>query len=214
MATGLASPLSQIQLSPGGSMRVELTWAAYQTLLQELGDNRAVRVTYEQGWVEVRMPSKLYELVNRLLERIIVTLTEELGMSVISLGSTRFDRDTVGQGVEPDSCFYIQNAERIDIEAPLPVDLPPDLVVEVDISSSSKSRLEIYGTMGVPEIWRYNPQEFVILRLQDGEYIKCDRSLAFPQVSKDFLHALVERGKQVNNQNVVIRELRNSLSHL
>jgi Uma2 family endonuclease len=213
MATGLASPLSQIQLSPGGSMRVALTWAEYQTLLQELGDNRAVRVTYEQGWVEIRMPSKLHELVNRLLERIIVTLTEELGMSVISLGSTRFDQNNVGQGVEPDSCFYIQNAERIDIEAPLPVDLPPDLVVEVDISSSSKSRLEIYGTMGVPEIWRYNPQEFIILRLQNGEYIKCDRSLAFPQVSTDFLQALVERGKQVNNQNVVIRELRHSLSH-
>jgi Uma2 family endonuclease len=214
MATGLASPLSQIQLSPGSSMRVALTWAEYQTLLQELGDNRAVRLTYEQGWVEIRMPSKLHELVNRWLERIIVTLTEELGMSVISLGSTRFDRDTVGQGVEPDSCFYIQNAERIDIEAPLPVDLPPDLVVEVDISSSSKSRLEIYDTMGVPEIWRYNLQGFSILQLQDGEYVERDRSLAFPQISTSFLQTLIERGKQTNNQNVIIRELRHSLNHL
>jgi hypothetical protein len=59
MATGLASPLSQIQLSPGGAMRVALTWAKYQTLLQELGDNRAVRVTYAQGWIEIRMPSSL-----------------------------------------------------------------------------------------------------------------------------------------------------------
>ncbi|WP_404784883.1 Uma2 family endonuclease [Altericista sp. CCNU0014] len=214
MATVLAAPLSQIQLSPGGSMRVELTWAEYQTLLQELGENRAIRLTYVQGWVEIRMPSKLHELVNRWLERIIVTLTEELGMSVISLGSTRFDRDTVGQGVEPDSCFYIQNADRIDIEAPLPVDLPPDLVVKVDISSSSKSHLEIYGAMGVPEIWRYNPQGFAILQLQAGEYVECDLSLAFPQVSTDFLQALIERGKQVNNQNVVIRELRHSLNHL
>jgi Uma2 family endonuclease len=214
MATVLASPLSQIQLSPDSSMRVALTWAEYQTLLQELGDNRAVRLTYAQGWVEIRMPSKLHELVNRLLERIIVTSTEELGMSVISLGSTRFDQDTVGQGVEPDSCFYIQNAQQIDVEAPLPVDLPPDLVVEVDISSSSKARLAIYGTMGVPEIWRYNLQGFTILQLQAGEYVECDRSLAFPQVSADFLQALVERGKQANNQNVVIRELRHSLNHL
>jgi Uma2 family endonuclease len=213
MATGLASPLSQIQLSPGSSMRVALTWVEYQTLLQEWGDNRAVRVTYAQGWVEIRMPSKLHELVNRLLERIIVTLTEELGMSVISLGSTRFDRDTLGQGVEPDSCFYIQNAERIDIEAPLPMDLPPDLVVEVDISSSSKSRLEIYSIMGVPEIWRYNLQGFVILQLQAGDYRVCDRSLTFPQISTDFLQSLVERGKQANNQNVVIRELRRSLNY-
>lgn len=214
MATALASPLCQIQLSAGSSIRVALTWAEYQTLLQELGDNRAVRVTYEQGWIEIRMPSKLHELVNRLLERIIVTLTEELGMSVISLGSTRFDQDTLGQGVEPDSCFYIQTAERIDIEAPLPVNLPPDLVVEVDISSSSKSRLKIYGTMGVPEIWRYNLQGFVILQLQSAEYVECDRSLAFPKVSTDFLQALVERGKQANNQNVVIRELRYSLNRL
>jgi Uma2 family endonuclease len=213
MVTVPASPLNQIQLSPDSSMRIALTWAEYQTLLQELGDNRAVRLTYAQGWVEIRMPSNLHELVNRLLERIIVTLTEELGMSVISLGSTRFDQETVGQGVEPGSCFYIQNAEQIDLGTPLPVDLPPDLVVEVDISSSSKTRLAIYGTMGVPEIWRYNLQGFAILQLQAGEYVKCERSLAFPQVSTDFLKALVERGKQANNQNIVIRELRHSINN-
>jgi Uma2 family endonuclease len=212
MATVLAPPLSQIQLSSGSSLKVALTWSEYQTLLQELGDNRAVRVTYEQGVVEIRMPSKLHELVNRLLERIIVTLTEELGMSVISLGSTRFDREATGQGVELDSCFYIQNAERIDVEAALPVDLPPDLVVEVDISSSSKSRLKIYREMGVPEIWRYNLQGFAILQLQEGEYVECDRSLAFTQISADFLQALIDSGKQANNQNRVIRELRHNLN--
>jgi Uma2 family endonuclease len=213
MAFAVATPLSQIQLSPGSSMRVALTWPAYQTLLQELSDQRAVRLTYKQGWVEIRMPSKLHELVNRLLERIIVTLTEELGMNVIALGSTRFDQEATGQGVEPDSCFYIQNAERIDLEAALPVDLPPDLVVEVDISSSSKSRLKIYATMSVPEIWRYNSQGFAILQLQAGEYVECDCSLAFPQISANFLQGLIEQGKQANNQNVVIRELRRHLNH-
>lgn len=213
MPTALVQ-LKQITLSPGSSISVSLGWSEYQALLRDLGDNRAVRVTYIQDVLEIRMPSKLHELVNRLLERIIVTLTEELGMSVVALGSTRFDQEAIGQGVEPDSCFYIQNAERIDVESALPFRLPPDLVVEVDISSSSKSRLKIYSAMGVLEIWRYSLQGFSILHLQASEYIEQDFSLAFPKVSANFLQDLIERGKQVNNQNLVIRELRNSLTQL
>lgn len=187
-----------------------VSWQTYQALLADMGEHRATRLAYDRGILEIKMPSKLHELINRLLERIITTLTEELGMNVLPLGSTTFNREP--QGVEPDSCFYIQNSDRVNPEDnEPPLDLPPDLVVEVDITSSSQSRLNIYRIMGVPEIWRYNRQGFAILQLREGEYVECESSLTFPIISAQFLTALIEQGKQANNQNAVIRELRKYL---
>lgn len=189
-----------------------VSWQTYQALLADMGEHRAARLAYNRGILEIKMPSKLHELINRLLERIITTLTEELGMSVLSLGSTTFSREEA-QGVEPDSCFYIQNAECVNLEDDAPLNLPPDLVVEVDITSSSRSRLYIYKVIGVPEIWRYNRQGFTILQLHSGEYVECESSLTFPKISAEFLKALIEQGKQAKNQNAVIRELRNWLQN-
>jgi Uma2 family endonuclease len=120
-----------------------------------------------------------------------------------------FCREEVAQGVEPDSCFYIQNADRVNPEdnAP-PKDFPPDLVVEVDITSSSRSRLNIYKVMGVPEIWRYSRQGLVILQLQQGEYVECKYSSIFPLLSAEIVENFLERGKQSKNHNSSIAELR------
>ncbi len=187
----------------------DVSWQTYQALLTDLGEHRAARLTYDCGTLEIKMPSKRHELINRLFERIITTLTEELGMNILSLGSTSFQREEAQQGVEPDSCFYIQNAERINPEDDkLPLDLPPDLVVEVDITSSSRSRMNIYRLMRVPEIWHYNRQGFTILQLREDEYMACESSATFPNISAEFLRILIEQGKQAKNQNAVIRELR------
>jgi Uma2 family endonuclease len=174
-----------------------------------MGEHRSTRLAYDRGTLEIKLPSKLHELINRLLERIITTLTEELGMNVLSLGSTTFDSEAVEQGVEPDSCFYIQNADRVNPEdnAP-PKDFPPDLVVEVDITSSSRSRLNIYKSMGVPEIWRYSRQGLAILQLQQGDYVECEYSSTFALLSAEILENFLERGRQSKNHNSLINELR------
>jgi Uma2 family endonuclease len=186
-----------------------VTWQTYQALLSDLGDHRSARLSYDHGTLEIKMPSKLHELVNRLLERIITTLTEELDLNVVSLGSTRFDQESEDQGVEPDSCFYIQNADRIDpMDAQPPQDFPPDLVVEVDITSSSRSRLPIYQAMGVPEIWCYKRDSLTILRWDAAGYQTCETSGVFPWLSAAMLSDWVAQGRQSQNQNVLIKAVR------
>ena len=72
-----------------------------------------------------------------------------------SLGSTTFKRGDMTVGIEPDDCFYIANhasmigRDRLD----LTVDPPPDLAIEVEITS--KTQLSAYEALGVPEIRRY-----------------------------------------------------------
>jgi Uma2 family endonuclease len=62
-------------------------------------------------------------------------------------------------------------------------DPPPDLVVEIDITSSSDSTLQVYADLGVPEVWIYNGSRLRINRLENQGYVECDRSLAFPSVA-------------------------------
>ena len=94
-------------------MLENVSWQTYQALLADMGDHRASRITYDEGTLEIKIPSKLHEIINRLLELIITTLVEELGMSIKGYGSTTLDREDLQKGVEPDSCFYIQNANRL-----------------------------------------------------------------------------------------------------
>ena len=86
MPVALATPLSQIVLSPGSAMTVTgLTWPQYRLLLAELGEDRATRLAYHDGVLEVRMPGKLHEIVNRLLSKIVFALAEELGLDIVDL---------------------------------------------------------------------------------------------------------------------------------
>ena len=137
------------------------------------------------------MPGEPHEIVNRLLAKIITVLAMELGMEANDFGSTTLNRETLDRGIEPDTCFYIQNAERGQgMETKASESLSPDLALEVDIASSSASIMSIYRAMEVPEIWLYRRQVLSIQWLQDGQYTDAVNSRAFPMVSVDQLNEL------------------------
>jgi len=161
-----------------------LSWQTYTRILAELGDHRASRLAYAQGVLEITMPSDRHETYKKLLERMIETLTEELHLPAKSFGATTLNRADLEHGAEPDSCYYIQHVHQIEgRQVELATDPPPDLILEVDISSPSSRRMDIYKQLGVPEIWRYIGGNVHIYRLQDGEYVPCERSPSLPLVS-------------------------------
>ena len=98
--------------------------------------------------------STKHERPNRTLALLVEILAEELNMDVQRLGSTTFTREDLDKGFEPDSCFYIQNEARVrgKEEIDLAVDPPPDLVIEIDITSPSLNKFPIYARIGVPEV--------------------------------------------------------------
>lgn len=121
-----------------------VTWQTYQALLKDLGDHRASRLAYDRGILEITVPSDIHEIINRLLALMATALTDELGMKIKGYGSTTLDREDLQRGIEPDSCFYIQNVDRIlGRQLNIETDPPPDLAIEVDITSSSQRRFGI-----------------------------------------------------------------------
>lgn len=183
MALTLATPVSEIELVPGSAIRLkEVSWPRYLALLQELGEDRGTRLMYSYGTLEIRTPGQLHEVINRVLAAIILTLADSLGLELNNLGSATLNRPDLARGIEPDSCFYIQNAIAGQGVA-APTSLPPDLAVEVDIANSFDSKLPIYEAMGVAEVWLYREETLTIKALQAEGYADVASSVAFKGVS-------------------------------
>ncbi len=185
-----------------------VSWITYQALLKELG-HRASRFSYDRGVLEITMPSDLHELINRILEAIVRTLAEELNLRLRGYGSTTLDRQDLARGVEPDSCFYIQNVDRIlGKKLDIQTDPPPDLAIEVDITSSSKRRFDNYLTLQIAEVWRYTERSGVVIyQLQNSQYVECEFSPTFSMISGSALMQFLQQATSEDDTSV-IRSLR------
>lgn len=192
-----------------------ISWQTYQAMLTDMGNHRATRLSYNQGILTLKMPSKLHEIINRLLARIVKTLTEELGLEVVDVGSTTLEREVLEKGAEPDTGFYIQNASQLEgLDPEIPEHLPPDLVIEVDITSPSTQRMEIYESLGVPEVWRYTKRwGLVMYRLESGRYVESETSAVLPKVTAVQLNDFLEQ-RQQQGENQVIRNVRSWIQTL
>ncbi|MEH2307489.1 Uma2 family endonuclease [Nostoc sp.] len=175
--------LQQLSVPPGHRVILhDVSWQEFEAILEELGNHRASRLAYSQGTLEMRMPLPKHEKAKVIIGDLVKILLEELEIDCETFGSTTFKREDMAFGVEPDDCFYIQNhaqmigKERID----LTVDPPPDLAIEVDVTS--KTQLDAYEALGVPELWRYENSKLQINILQDGKYIESEISSIFPNL--------------------------------
>ena len=96
-------------------------------------------------------------------------------------GSTTFKREALKKGFEPVSSFYIRHAEIVrgkkDID--LDSDPPPDLVIEVDLTSDSLDKFRLFGALGIPEVWRVE-RSVEMMILERGRYVKRRASAAVP----------------------------------
>jgi Uma2 family endonuclease len=205
MTATIATPIHQIELTPGSAIQINgVSWDDYLALLQQLGDRRSTRIAYDHGVLEIRMPGQPHEAINRVIATIALTLAEEFGFEFNDLGSMTMNRAALSQGVEPDSCFYIQNAQAGQgLGHPITSELPPDLAVEVDIANRSDSKLKIYQAMRVPEIWLYQLDTITIRQLTAGTYTAATHSQAFPAVSATQLNQWIALRKTGTDLTVV-----------
>jgi Uma2 family endonuclease len=172
-----------------------VTWSEYESVLRWVGDRR-IPVTYDRGTLEIMSPLPRHELYEVLLSSMIEMLVDQYELPSEGLGSTTFRREDLEKGLEPDSCYYIKHFEqaRGREELDLRVDPPPDLVVEMDITSSSIDRLGIYVALGVPEVWHVKNQGLRYLRLRGETYSVSSRSASFPRFTAAALTEWLARG--------------------
>ena len=186
-----------------------ISWNLYENLLTEIGDNGKARLSYYRGDLEFMTPLFEHEQGNRLIEKLISTIAEVTDRDYILCGSMTIKRPDLESGKEPDSCYYIANESAVRGKTKLDFtqDPPPDLAVEIDITSSSLNQLSLYATLGVGEVWRYDGKALIFYQLQSGKYTIVDRSPTFPTLSPDQVLEFLS-DCQTNGINQAVKNLR------
>lgn len=206
-------PIRALKLSPGSHLLIEnVSWEQYDALLNELGEERVnPRINYCHNTLELMAPLPVHERPNRLISDIVKTILDAQDRDWEDFGSTTF-RKVQEAGLEPDSCFYIQYAEqmrmcdRFDPDR----DPPPDLAIESDVTS--KTTLETYRLLQVPEVWIYTQGSLNIYTLQAGEYIQTDQSLVFSSLDLgQMIPQLLQQAKQMGSRKM-LKQLRSDLT--
>jgi Uma2 family endonuclease len=168
----------------GPLVMTDVPWSLYRQMAQVYGE-RHFRFMYDAGTLTVMPPLPAHDKPKKLLARMVEALSEEWSIPIESYGSSTWDREDLLKGLEADECYYVQNAAavagRVDID--LTRDPPPDLAIEVELTSILRRREGIYADLGVPELWRYRVDRSVkAYALRQGRYVEIDRSLAFPEL--------------------------------
>jgi Uma2 family endonuclease len=194
-------------LPAGASLRLEdISWEEYETLLDAIGEAPRLRMSYDQGTLLVMTLSPEHESYCDLIKLLIGQLSLKLRIKVLFFGSATMKIDRTKKGSEPDACFYVQTADsigkrkRIDFNE----DPPPDVVVEVDIHHSSKSRLSLYAALGVPEVWRYHKSELTVYLLHQGEYAEAPASRALPMLTSGALTDFLNRNEREDQYEILL----------
>ena len=175
--------LRQLSVPPGHRIILHnISWQEFEEILTELGEHRASRLAYYQGNLEIKMPLPKHEVAKVIIGDLVKIILEELEIDCECFGSTTFKRQDMNSGIEPDDSFYIKNhvqmigKEKIDLN----IDPPPDLVIEIDVTS--KTQLDAYLALAVPEVWRYENDKLQINIWQEGKYIESKVSPNFPNL--------------------------------
>lgn len=174
-----------VRLAGPAEQRLRLSdvpWETYVTYSDGLGP-RHIRVTYDGGEMEVMTLSSRHENRKKLLGRLVEALTEEMDLDIASFGSMTCRREDLLSGLEPDDSYWIEHEPQVrgreDID--LEIDPPPDLALEIEISRSTLNRMNIYASLRVPEVWRWDGEVLrVVVLSARGTYRPSNRSKAFP----------------------------------
>lgn len=161
-----------------------ISWERYEQLVDELERaGRRLMLTYDNGELEVEMPSEIHELIKRFLSDLLTSYFLARNIRFLPLGQTTFKRRLPGKGVEPDDCYYLSNLSRVsqagnnDLER-VP---PPDLAIEVEVTVPLLDKLPVYAAIGIPELWHIDDAAQVhILYLVDGAYAQSPVSREIP----------------------------------
>ncbi len=186
-----------------------ISWETFDRLLEESGDHRNTRFYYLDGTLEIMSPLFVHEGSNRFIEALVCAAAEVLEMNLRRAGSVTLRVRPKQAGAEPDSSFYIQSEALVRhlIELDLSVDPPPDLVVEVDITSSSDRRMPIYARLGIPELWQYDGLTVQYYLLKDDEYEAIQISPTFPNLPAPVIDMYLNRRLSIG-ESQAIREFK------
>ena len=181
-------------------------WNDYEEVLDAVGEAHGLRISYDEGTLQVMTLSSRHERYTWLIGQLVGVLSTRRRIRVLYYGSSTMKKQRKQKGVEPDACFYVQNAQLVGTkdEIDFSTNPPPDIAVEVDLHRDSISKFSIYAGLGVPEIWRYDGNSLTIYHLREGQYQPSEASQALPLITGTVLTEFLARTSNEDQYDILI----------
>jgi len=195
--------------------RMVLENVAWETYV-ELADQRCgsvPRMIYDNGVLEMMSPMREHEHIGRLIGRMIETYSEVRDIEIISVASVTVKRSDLSKAYEADESYYVTHAAELlgKRELDFEVDPPPDLVVEVEITSSAIKKMPLFAAMKVLEVWRHNGESLSMYRWENEAYVPIDSSVELPGLSAECINRHLS-GRDAVGETKLIQRFRQAVS--
>jgi Uma2 family endonuclease len=186
----------------------DVSWEDYELLLEELGESPGVHVSYDRGTLEIMTISTEHDYYVDRVKDLIRVATLRLKIKMRSFGHATMKKSKVLAGKEPDGCYYIKSLGligkriRLDFEH----DPPPDVVVEIDLSTNTIPKLPIYQRLGIAEVWLYDGYKMTIYRLGDQGYTPVEQSVELPGFTGELLTEFLHASQSTEDDNQLLED--------
>jgi Uma2 family endonuclease len=188
-----------------------VSWEVFVALADERRGS-VPRMTYDEGVLEMMRPKRKHENISCLLGRMIEAYSEIKGIEILSVAAVTVKRSDLKKAYEADESYYVTNIDNVlsKEELDFDVDPPPDLVIEVELTSSAIDKLELFAAMRVREVWRHDGTSVRFYRLSNGRYEFILESKELPGLSSDLIHRFLDQRLQAG-ETTWIRAFRSEI---
>ncbi len=180
----------------------KVNWLKFTEILNELGRDRTVHLTYDRGRLEMMTPQEIHDRTQRLLDSLLIVIADESDETLHGLGSILLTHPEEGLAIQSFAAYYLDYPPRPITTRELDISqiAPPDLVIDVMLGESSINRSAIFEAFQIPEVWCYRAQQMTegavqgsleIFQYTSNGYMATRESLAFPQLSIDRIQEFI-----------------------
>jgi len=176
-----------------------LRWSDYQRMLEVRGEAAVPRLAYLEGDLEIMTPSRPHESIKSRIGRLVEVWCLERGIEFSPYGSWTLEKKAAERGLEPDECYVfgrVAEPER------------PDLAIEVVWTAGGVKKLDIYVSLGVPEVWFWRRGRLTVHLLEGAAYAESPASRCLPGIDLAQLASYLDRP----TASQAIREYRAALN--
>jgi Uma2 family endonuclease len=198
----VTAPLVPALASPpaaGGPVLLHgVSWERYEALLDLLGDDYpSLRLTYLEGTLEVMTTSPEHERIKKLIARLLELWALERDVKLEGYGAATFRKRATERGLEPDECYVLDRL--VDV---------PDIAIEVVHKHGGIDKLDVYGGLGVQEVWFWEDTRLIVYSLAEDGYDRSERSGLLPSLDLEELSRFVATAE---DQTTAARAYREAL---
>ena len=183
-------------LSEASETRMVLENVSWETFVALADERRGSvpRMTYNEGVLEMMSPKRKHENIGRLIGRMIEAYSEFKGIEILSVASVTVKRSDLKKAYEADESYYVTNIDQVlaKEELDFEVDPAPDLVVEVELTSSAIEKMELFAAMQVREVWRHDGTSVQFYRWLNGRYDMIPTSVELPGLDAALINRFLE----------------------